>query len=398
MNERERFIATMHYQERDRAPIMDFGFWTETLPEWYEQGLPDWVVHSKASDFFGMDGFEKYLISNANVTPTPSKSKAKLLTGRGVGAGLVPGFEEKVLEDRGDEEVVQQSDGVCVVRSKIASSIPQHEGHLLTDRDSWNKHYAPRLDPSHPDRLPEDWDKITKHWADPNRDYPLFVPGGSLFGWIRNWMGIEAVSYVVYDDPAFFQQMVDTIADCVVGTLERVLQCGVQFEACSMWEDMCYNAGPLLSPQHFEQYLVPQYKRITELLRRHGVDVIYLDCDGNIDALLPLWLDAGVNCQFPIEVGTWGADPITYRKQYGKDLLMFGGFDKHILATTKEAIEREVHRLTPLVEEGGYIPLCDHRVPPDVSLENYMHYVRTARQVWGKNTNLNPMHPEAVAI
>ena len=109
MNERERFIATMHYQERDRVPIMDFGFWSETLPEWYEQGLPDWVINSNSSDFFGMDGFEKYGISNANVTPTPYKSKAKLLEGRGVSAGLVPGFEEKVLEDRGDEEVVRQN-------------------------------------------------------------------------------------------------------------------------------------------------------------------------------------------------------------------------------------------------------------------------------------------------
>ena len=52
----------------------------------------------------------------------------------------------------------------------------------------------------------------------------------------------------------------------------------------------------------------------------------------------------------------------------------------------------------PVVEEGGYIPLCDHRVPPDVSLENHMHYVRTVRTVWGKNTDLKPMHPEAEAL
>jgi hypothetical protein len=40
MTDRERFIATMHYQPRDRAPICDFGFWPETIEEWHKQGLP----------------------------------------------------------------------------------------------------------------------------------------------------------------------------------------------------------------------------------------------------------------------------------------------------------------------------------------------------------------------
>ena len=159
-----------------------------------------------------------------------------------------------------------------------------------------------------------------------------------------------------------------------------------------MWEDMCYNAGPLLGPEPFKKYLVPHYKRITSLLRKHGVDVIWLDCDGCIDLLMPLWLEAGVNCMFPVEIGTWGADPVRYRKQYGKDLLMMGGFDKHILAQGKPQIEKEIHRLTPLVEEGGFIGFCDHRVPPDVPLENYVFYLETVRRVWGQGINLKPMY------
>ena len=106
----------------------------------------------------------------------------------------------------------------------------------------------------------------------------------------------------------------------------------LQFEACGMWEDMAYNAGPLISPRHFKQYLVPHYRRITDLLHKHSVDVVWVDCDGNIEKLMPLWLEAGVNCMFPLEIGTWGADPINYRREYGKDLLIMGGFDKHILA------------------------------------------------------------------
>lgn len=91
---------------------------------------------------------------------------------------------------------------------------------------------------------------------------------------------------------------------------------------------------------------------------------------------------------FPIEIGTWDADPIQFRQEYGKELLMMGGFDKHILAQTKDDIEREVKRLAPLVEEGGFIGFCDHRVPPDVPYKNYLFYLEKIREIWGEGINL----------
>ncbi len=378
MNDRQRFLATMHYQPRDRSPICDFGFWTETIDEWKKQGLPANVVYQKApgarekntDQFFGMDAY---------------------CGGPGGHVDLMPGFETRVIEDRGDHEVVQQADGVRVLRKKYMGSIPHHESHLLVDRQSWNEHYKWRLDPDDPRRYPQNWDEAKKIWRDSNRAHCVTLWCGSMYGRLRDWMGIEGISYAVYDDPALFEEMVTTCADCVVGVLQRVLKTGANFDGAQMWEDMCYSGGPLLSPAHFKQYLVPQYRRITDLLRAHGVDVIWVDCDGKIDEFIPLWLDAGINCMFPIEIGTWGADPVKFRKQYGKNLLMMGGFDKHIMARSPAEIRKEVERLNPLVEEGGFIGFADHRVPPDVSLENYMYYLRCVREVWGHGVNLKPL-------
>ncbi len=377
MNDRQRFIATMHYQPRDRAPICDFGFWPETIDVWHAQGLPAEVGggHDTTSTdkFFGMDQYYHYH------------------GGPDVNCGLYPGFETRVLEDRGTQEVVQQGDGVRVLRDKYSGSIPMHLGHLLVDRASWREHYLPRLtNYDDPGRYPE-WENARAVWNDANCPAPRVVSGGSLYGWLRNWMGVDNLSYLVYDDPALFEEMVTTIGDLIVETHRRALAQGARWDACGMWEDMCYNGGPLLGPAHFRRYLVPQYRRITEQLRRGGCDVIWVDCDGKIDELIPLWLEAGVNCMFPIEVGVWRADAVAYRRQYGKDLLLMGGFDKHILARSKREIEAEVQRLTPLVEEGGFIGFCDHRVPPDVPLENYLFYLETVRRRWGRGINLKPM-------
>ena len=377
MNHRERFIATMHYQSRDRAPLYDFNYWEETVPEWHKQGLPTTITNANAREYFGLD------CSLAGGQPP--------YWGAGWNGDLCPAFEGKILTDNGDEYTQLDGDGVIVRKQHGKVSIPMHVGHTLVDRESWQKHYLPRLDLNSPARQPKDWDRHVKAWANPKRDHPVFISGGSLFGRLRDWMGMENIALVVYDDPAWFEEMIEVRLNLALNTLEKLFATGAKFEAYGLWEDMAYNAGPLLAPEHFKKYLVPGYRRISELCRRNGCDVIWVDCDGKIDDLMPLWLDAGVNCMFPLEIGTWGADAVKYRKQYGKELLIMGGFDKHILARTQKEIAAEIHRLAPLVEEGGFIPFADHRVPPDVPLANYVFYCETARQVWGKNVNIEPM-------
>lgn len=367
--ERERFLATMRYEPRDRSPICDFGFWDETIVVWHEQGLPEHVKQWETDPWFGMESYGRY----------PA-----------VHAGLFPAFEHKVLEDRGEYQVTRDWEGVISLGKKFMGSIPMHLGHTLVDRESWRTEFLWRLDPDNPERFPEGWEERVRALAQQTPEAPLALPGGSLFGWIRNWMGLENAATTVYDDPAWFEEMVETVAILIESVLAKLIETGVQFDVCGMWEDMCYSGGPLLSPAHFEQFLVPRYRRITERLAKAGVGVVYVDCDGCIDQLIPLWLGAGVNCMFPIEVGTWGADPIAMRREFGRDLLLMGGFDKRILARGRDAIDAEIARLTPLVEEGGYIPFCDHRVPPDVSYANYLYYLGQARHVWGKDRNLKP--------
>jgi uroporphyrinogen-III decarboxylase len=365
MNQRERFVRLMQYQPVDRCPIWDFGFWEETLPAWQEQGMPR-DVHP--DDFFGMD---------------------MQWRGIGVGIGLSPAFESKVLEDQGDRQVILQNDGVIVLQKKTMKTIPHYIDWTLKDRASWGKEFRPRLDPDTPGRIPDDFVQQCKANADATRTWPLSINAGSLFGKLRDYMGFQNIAVLVYDDPGLLEEMIRTTADLIVTVLSRALKIardnGVTFDYAGMWEDMCFNHGPIIGPKFVAKWMQPHYRRISDLLRSYGCNFVVLDCDGKIDELIPIWLDAGVNVMFPLEIGTWGADPIAYRKRFGNTMRIMGGFDKHILASSKDAITKEVHRLAPLVEEGGFIPFCDHRVPMDVCLENYLHYINMAKKVFGKD-------------
>ncbi len=366
MNDRERFLAVMDYGDFDRGIIQDFSYWDETVDIWHLYGLPADVDRSNSEAYFGLDSFWR---------------------GVGVRTMLWPPFERKTLDDDGTHITYQDSDGTILKRHKYMSSIPEHIGHTLVDRQSWEEHYKWRLDPMREDRLPDELADALAANADAVRTWPLSTDAGSLFGRIRNWMGLLGVTYIQADDPELFAEMISTVADCIVGTLGRFLpmagEAGVTFDRANMWEDMSCAQGPLMPLQSFKDLLVPQYKRISSLLREHGCRFIMLDSDGDVRKLLPGWLEAGVNITFPLEVGTWEQEPLGVRERFGPELRICGGFDKHILARSTEDIAREIDRLAPLVEQGGFVPFCDHRVPPDVPFDNYLFYIRRAKEVWG---------------
>jgi uroporphyrinogen decarboxylase len=150
-----------------------------------------------------------------------------------------------------------------------------------------------------------------------------------------------------------------------------------------IWEDMAYKSGPMISPTMFRKFIMPRYRQLTDLLRSHGIDMIIVDTDGNVNQLIPLWIECGVNASWPLEVAA-GNDAIEMRKKYGTDFILMGNIDKQAMARGKEAIREEVMTKVPfLLEKGGYFPSPDHMVPPDVSWENYCYFIDTLREIGG---------------
>ncbi len=361
MTHRERWVRTLRFRPVDHVPDEEFGYWDNTLTLWHEQGLPTEIDSNEKADlYFGF-------------------APRRLIP---VHQGLRPGFERRVLEDRGDRLLIQEEQGAtCEVHKSGRDSIPHFVDFRLKGREEWEREFKPRLDPDDPRRRPEEasWGRMKEEWR--KRDYALGIGIGSLYGWMRDWMGFERAAMMVHDDPGLVEEIMERVTEVVVRTIEWAApQLGLDFGAG--WEDMCFNAGPMISPATFERLMVPRYRRITELLRKHGCDIVYTDCDGNINQLVPLWLEAGVKCMFPVEVAA-GSDPIALREKYGKRILLLGGVNKRALIAGKEEIRKEVKRIEPYVKAGGWIPHVDHRVPADVTLDSYRYYLALKRETFG---------------
>jgi len=351
---RERFRRTMFYQDVAVRPNFEFGYWDRTLSVWQEQGLPEHVVdEATAYDYFGI---ENWMMLRTHSNP-------------------IPPFKEETLEETDEYRTYRDGFGcIAKINKKGDKSIPHFLEFPVRDRASWAP-FEGAFDPDEPSR----WE----HFAESverarHSGVPVGIFGGSMVGVARNLIGFEGIAVMQYEDPELLKDIIDAFGACTVAVLERALP-HAQVDFCMGWEDICFNQGPIVSPDFFRAVAGPWYRRAADVLTAHGCCVYTTDTDGNILPIVGAFLDNGLNTMFPVEVHA-GTDPCLLRDTYGKRIRVWGGVCKMRLAESKQAIDQELQRLLPYVEQGGFIPGVDHRVPANVPLANYLHYLDRKRQ------------------
>ena len=351
----------MFYGDFDRMPVIHWAAWQETLERWFLEGMPlnlnadEETIITAQREYF--DAAPHWILLSVHL-------------------GLLPSFEVEIVEETSEYRILRSEDGVVQQEWKHKSCIPHFIDFTLKSAKDWPE-YKKRLQPD-PARVPESLDeKIT---VAEERGQPIAIFAGSLMGWIRNWMGVENMSYLMYDARDLYADMVDTLAELACWGIDQIIsRMKNPPDMGHCWEDICGKSGPLVSPDIFDQCVSSGYRKIRNALEQHGVKLLSVDSDGDVSRLIGHWLDAGVNVQFPLEIGTWKADPMEYRKKYGRELLIIGGLDKLELEKGPAAIDAEIDRKIPLMKDGGYVVMPDHLITPGTSLENYKYFLQKIR-------------------
>jgi len=359
MTDRECFYASMNYKERNRHPYWDlFGPWQETLERWKKEGYD-------GIDDFGAD---------------------KLIQVRHI-FDPYPAFEKKVLSEDADHRIIINEDGVVMKEFKKyeKSSMPQFIKFPVETPSEFKEFWKQRMKSDVSLRLGPEWKQqlLTAEKS----DCPFFVTADrwvGFFGPLRSLVGVEKLCTLFYDEPAFVEEMMECFLKHTITTMKQVLEI-VHVDILIIWEDMAYHTGPLISPCIVKSFLFPRYRKLVDFVKNYGkkVSFIALDSDGNVDSLIPIWIESGIDIIYPFEVQA-GMDVVALRKKYGKSLRMWGGFDKRIVAKGKRTIDQETKRLAGLVEEGGYICGMDHSAPPDISFENFRYFMTKMKEISGK--------------
>jgi uroporphyrinogen decarboxylase len=383
MPNRERFLAICRGERPGDVSIIDWFNepWTETPEVWVKQGAPEEIKNADAFNrYFQFDHL------HALIEIIAGNYRSDLM-GDGfspfyVTPPVVPVFEVKVVREDERHRVETTYGGATVLVSKeFPWRMPKYLEYPVKDRATWNE-YKKRLDPDTPERWPLHWNTYVEKTN--SRDAPVMLLLSGFFGMLREWMGLENLLYAFHDDPGLVEEMMDQLLHLGMVVAKRATN-DLRIDVVRFWEDMAYKSGPMISPQMFKKFMIPRYKKITDFLRGRGIDILYLESDGNVNELIPVWLDeCGINLHNPLEVAA-GMDGVALRKKYGKDLILCGNIDKRVFAKGKEAIRDEVMSKVPfLLETGGYFPCIDHAIPPDISFEDFRYFIDLLREIGGR--------------
>jgi len=301
------------------------------------------------------------------------------VVGVGVSFQMIPTFEEKILEHKNGHYIVQDWMGAVTEISDVydytyirsAKDFVTRKWHKfpVENRSDWEQ-MKWRFNPRDPRRFAEDFERRCEILR--NRDYYFEVHFNGPFWQLREFCGFEGLCRLMLEDPQLVHEMAmfwtDFCSETLATILERVTPDGLHFS-----EDMAFKEHPMISPEMTREYCAPAYRQWVEQGKSAGVEVFAVDSDGRVDLLVPIWLECGINCIDPMEVAA-GNDINEFRARFGKRLSYRGGIDKRAIAAGGARLDAELQRVRPVVEDGGYIPGCDHGVPPDISWENFVDY------------------------
>ena len=372
MTSRERYVNALTFGRPDRVPFMPGWPRQSTLAAWRRQGLPE------RADWFA------FLLRELGVEGAATPPPIDL----GVDFRMIPQFEEKVLEHRNGHYVVQDWKGnVCEISDQFDVTYLRTAKDFVTrrwircpvnTRDDWEQMKA-RYEMDSPGRFAADFSDRCRRAAD--RDGLLRIAFPGPFWQMREWCGFEGLCMMMIDEPDLVAEMAEFWKEFVAAMLERALA-HVAPDAVVISEDMAYKAKAMISPAMTREFCVPSWRRWRRQLSDAGTPVIEIDSDGYVGELVPLWIECGVNVCSPMEVAA-GSAVDEFRRRFRRRMGYSGGVDKRCIARGGQAIRDEIRRIEPVVADGGYIPGCDHGVPPDVSWPNFVDYGRLLAKITG---------------
>jgi len=372
MTPRQRFIETLTFGNADKVPFAPGHPRESTLAAWRTQGLPadvDWSV---------------YLLETLGIEPELTGPRVDL----GVDFRMIPQFEEKVLQHTDGHYVVQDWKGnICEISDEFDVSYLRQAKDFVTrrwircpveNRDDWER-MKTRYNVDSPGRFPEDFERRCSQAA--KREYVLSLAFAGPFWQMREWCGFEGLCIMMIEQSDLVAEMADFHTEFIAEMLRRILA-RITPDQIQLSEDMAYKAKAMISPAMTRRFCKPSWDRWTQIAKQAGVPVIDMDSDGYVGELIPIWIESGINVCDPIEVAAHN-DINEYRDRYGHQMAYRMGIDKRAIAAGGKAIRDELKRIEPVVTDGGFIPGCDHGVPPDISWPNFVDYSRLLAEMTG---------------
>ncbi len=361
MNGYERFLTALRRQQPDRVPLWELIVNEPTLSAWGARSL---LEFAEQEDLDAVTIFE-----DVRLRPCSAEEVQEISRGR-----VTPSPDERlVVDDWG------------IVWGQTDFGIPYPVTGPIATADDLRGYSPP--DPDDDFRLQSLREAVERFKG--QRAVVFLTHDGFEFPhYLRGGMDWLLMDYL--ENPSLAHELAELTLDYKVRLMQRAVDLGA--DAVVSGDDYASRNGPVMSPQHFREFVWPYLKRSVEAAHERNVPYIK-HTDGNIWLLLDLLVEAGIDAIDPLEPIA-GMDIGRVKERYGDRLAVVGNVDctellpHGTVEDVEEAVKETIAKASP---GGGHVLASSNSIHPAVKPENYRAMVQAARR-WGQY----PLDPKMV--
>ena len=408
MTSKERLLATINHREPDRVCV-DFGATPVT-------GIHVSVINKLWQRMFGQHDYRVKVIEPYQML---GEIDPGLRDGLGIDVIGIPGRKSLIGTDEdGPWKPFRMFDGTEVmIHHNLNFTIDPVKGDLLGypegDMSVGPSVRMPnggyffdtiiRQDPIddsnlNPDDNTEEFKLFTeedinyyrnkKRWIDRNSDYgSLVVVPGTAFGdialvpapFMKHPKGIRDIQEW-YISPLIRRDYVLSVFEkqCEIGlqnidTLAEILGDSVQVAMVS-GTDFGTQSTTFISPETYRDVFKPFHIAINKRIHEKTNWKTFIHSCGAVRDLIPEFIEAGFDILNPVQISAVGMDPRELKKEFGKDIVFWGGgvdTQKTLPYGTPEEVYREVREMVDILGPGGgFVFNTVHNIQGNVPVEN----------------------------
>ena len=191
--------------------------------------------------------------------------------------------------------------------------------------------------------------------------------------------GMENVLMDYLIDPALSKALVEISVEWEAEMAQRAIRAGA--EIVVLGDDYAWKAGPLMSPAHFEEFILLGLRRVVEAIKQEGGYCVK-HTDGDIYPLLDMIMESSIDAINPLEPVV-GMDIGDVKRRYGDRVCVIGNIDCGELLSRGSAdeVERAVRAcITAAAPGGGHILSSSNSIHSSVKPENYRTMVEAGKR------------------
>jgi uroporphyrinogen decarboxylase len=398
MNHRQRVLAALRHQEPDRLPV-DFGGTVDsTISAFSYQALRRALdlapTLTRVQDIYQYtavveDDVRRALgVDTAPVLDQPAEWRPGSLPD-GTPARFPARFQPETRPD--GTQVVTDEAGTVLLKMPAGGHYFDPLHAPLADAESvaeidrcldWIETYDR---PAHLDLAYEDL-AATAQALRQNSDYLLVgFFGGHIFQAAQSLRGWELFLVDLLRNQTFAQALLDRLAEANVRRFARYAETvGRYVDVIHFEDDLGMQDRPLLRPALYRKMVKPYHARLFSFARAHCEALLLFHSDGAVAPLIPDFIEMGIDALNPVQVSAAGMDPLTLKREFGRDLAFWGAAcdsqETLPFGTPGQVADEVKRRIDQLAPGGGYVLAPIHNVQAGVPVENVVSMFRAAQE------------------